>query len=88
MCAVCVCGVCGVCVCVCVVCAWCVCGVCVVCVCVVCMCVLKVWTAVELEKIVRAWGLTLSVGKTKLLVAGALSSVEDLEAISSGRWRN
>ena len=40
------------------------------------------YAAVELEKIVRAWGLTLSVGKTKLVVAGAPSSVEDLRPLT------
>ena len=43
------------------------------------------YAALELEKIVRAWGLTLSVGKTKVVVAGAPSSVEDL---NPRRWRN
>ena len=34
--------------------------------------------AVELEKIVNSWGLTLSVAKTKLLVTGSASDVERL----------
>ena len=35
-------------------------------------------TAVELEKIINSWGLTLSVAKTKLLVTGSASNVERL----------
>ena len=40
------------------------------------------YAAVELEKIVRVWGLILSVGKTKLVVAGAPSSMEDLRPLT------
>ena len=40
------------------------------------------YAAVELEKIVRAWGLPLSMGKTKLVAAGAPSSVEDLRPLT------
>ncbi len=37
--------------------------------------------AVELKKVTRAWGLTLSVRKTKLLVAGALGTEDEARPI-------
>ncbi len=37
--------------------------------------------AVELEKVIKAWGLTLSVRKTKLLVAGALGTEDEARPI-------
>ncbi len=37
--------------------------------------------AVELEKVIMAWGLTLSVRKTKLLVAGTLGTEDEARPI-------
>ncbi len=37
--------------------------------------------AEKLEKVIKAWGLTLSVGKTKLLVAGALGTEDEARPI-------
>ncbi len=44
--------------------------------------------AVELEKVIKAWGLTLSVRKTKLLVAGALGTEDEARPDNAGRWRS
>ena len=58
--------------------------VCVLCVCNVCVYVCIVKATVELDKVVRACGLTISILKTKLLVSGRNITQNDLDPISIG----